>query len=72
MWTQKKWLLIVHASAISADPNKTASPASGLVGAGRFGYELLLSVLLKKAFKKKDWEEEQGGGQTDQRQGGWV
>lgn len=32
----------------------------------------LLSVLLKKAFKKKDWEEEQGGGQIDQKQSGWA
>lgn len=38
---------MVHASAISADPNKTASPASGLVGAGSFDWELLLSILLK-------------------------
>lgn len=43
MWTQQKWLLIIHASAFSADVNKTVSPASGLVGAGSFDCELWLS-----------------------------
>lgn len=53
MQNQKKYLLIVHSSTIFADPNKPASYASGLMGAGSLGGELLLSVLTEELVKGK-------------------
>lgn len=61
MWTPQKRLLIIHASALSADANKTVSHAR-LSGCRELWPWTVTVCPLEALFRRRAYEEEQGGG----------